>query len=218
LELFYTFAPCASMSDDLQIRLTTNERGNAIAEERMIVNKQEYESRSDLSLNDKKNLGRSGASFLFIRCVSDDRRKRQFHLGTPAELAPYFQAASNDSGPLAHAWQSPMSLPAVARKKFRVYANAIVAYTQPKHSVGIPNVQFYMLRSSVVECVRQRFPRNALRVFAEAKLQLPRRAFYQHVERYRTAAVLRGRVNGGQFLADGGEAFHQTVSTLGAAS
>src|SRR5579863_5484431 len=123
--------------------------------------------------------------------VNNGAWNAQLHLRTRSDFAPHLELRADLLGALAHAWQTPVSIPS-RLQVLRVNPFSIVPDTQPKKTVAVCDVRFDLTCLRVAERVLQCLTRNSVNVVAENWAEVPRRALYRNAERRRTGLPIVG--------------------------
>src|SRR5271168_4715825 len=115
----------------------------------------------------------------------------QLYLRTRSGFAPQLQLRADLLGALAHAWQTPVSVPSGV-KVLRVNPLSIIPDAQPKNTFAVGNLRFDLTCLCVAERISQRLARNAVNVVAENWMEAPRWALHRNAERRRTFLAIAG--------------------------
>src|SRR5262249_29003749 len=105
----------------------------------------------------------------------------QLHFGAGAQFAPQIEPGADLNGALTHTGQSPVSH-AAAAQVLRVDAPAVVPDTHAKFACPIGDFRLDAIGLCVTERIAERFPRNAVDVVADNRMQVTRRALDGHPE------------------------------------
>src|SRR5260370_12539996 len=101
-----------------------------------------------------------------FRSVRNGAWNAQLYFCARADLAPNIESGADLLGPLAHAWQTPVSITSRVQE-LRVNAFSIIPDTQPKKAFAVGDVGFDLARPCVVERISERFARYAVNGVAE---------------------------------------------------
>src|SRR6266581_3951011 len=104
---------------------------------------------------------RSSAASLNYVC--NGPRNAQIYLSACSDLAPYIKSRADLLGTLAHAGQTPVTIPS-SIQEFRVDTLSVITDTQRKKAFAIRDLRFDSLCLCVVECISQRLARDAINV------------------------------------------------------
>src|SRR5580704_13429432 len=139
--------------------------------------------------------------------VNNGAWNAQLHLRTRSDFAPHLELRADLLGALAHAWQTPVSIPS-RLQVLRVNPFSIVPDTQPKKTVAVCDVRFDLTCLRVAKRILQRLTRNSVNVVAKNWADFPRGAFYRNAERRRTGLPI---VGAGELLTQRGHSVGQFV-------
>ncbi len=105
---------------------------------------------------------------------------REFNLRTGIELTPDGQLTACKFGAFAHAMQAKMSGTPISTKNPGIDPFSVVSNPQSKLPFVIADIDFYLPRLCVPECIAQRLGRNPVDFIAQDRTEILRRALHRH--------------------------------------
>jgi len=105
--------------------------------------------------------------------VSDGGRNEQLNFGAVSRLAPHFQTRPNPVGAFTDAAQSPVPESPTFFKHLRFDTLAIVANSQAKHGITVPNLGLDATCVRVLISISHEFERRPTNIITNRRRQGP---------------------------------------------
>src|ERR1700756_2378320 len=105
--------------------------------------------------------------------VSDGGRNEQLNFGAVSRLAPHFQTSPDSGGAFTDAAQPPVAESPTVFKHLRFDTLAIVANSQAKHGITVPNLGLDLTCVRVLISISHEFERNPTNITTDRRRQGP---------------------------------------------